>query len=276
MNFSLRHVALLTLGLATLLTGRAQTPAPATLPGCIVKYTHAGYPLSAYLHRTVLYRPDGTYIEWSVVYSASAQPPGATRAPHSGTFVYAVDPQNPANASIVYDGGTGSVSTDTLSFRTATAGSCQSTPYATAALTNFFLYPQHPLTGGTNLSARSSLAPGDTPISGFVIASGGPRWVLLRAVGVSLQHYGVSPTVTGPTFTLHNTSAVVANSAVWSADPNLTDGYKSAFSVVGASPLDAGSDESVLLLPLDPGAYTIVASAQSAGEILCEVYLLPF
>jgi hypothetical protein len=65
-------------------------------------------------------------------------------------------------------------------------------------------------------------------------------------------------------------------STVWSSDPNLVNGYNTIFSLVGAFPLNAGSDEGVLLLPLNPGAYTAVFQAGSAGAILCEVYLLPY
>lgn len=91
--------------------------------------------------------------------------------------------------------------------------------------------------------------------------------------------------VSSPSFTLYNPGPTVIGfvlswgpdtSTIWSADPNLVDGYNTIFSLVGAFPLNPRSDEGVLLLPLNPGAYTAAFQAGSAGAILCEVYLLPY
>lgn len=60
------------------------------------------------------------------------------------------------------------------------------------------------------------------------------------------------------------------------ADPNLVGGYEIVFSMVGAFPLKGGSDEGVLLVPLNPGAYTAMYQAGCTGTILCEAYILPF
>jgi hypothetical protein len=128
------------------------------------------------------------------------------------------------------------------------------------------------------VSNRCELAAGGTSISGFIIdESGGPRWVLVRAEGKSLSPYGVTDGVSNPSFTLHDSAgAVVGTSSVWSSDPNLVSGYETIFSLVGDFPLESGSDEGVLLVRLNPGAYTAVFQAGGAGTILCDVYILPF
>jgi len=132
-------------------------------------------------------------------------------------------------------------------------------------------------TGCNAVSSRCELAAGSTNITGFIIDSAGPRWVLVRAEGASLGKYGVPDGVSSPTFTLHDsTGAVVGTSSVWSSDPNLVGGYDTVFSLVGDFPLESGSDEGVLLTQLNPGGYTAVFKAGSAGSILCDVYILPF
>jgi hypothetical protein len=101
--------------------------------------------------------------------------------------------------------------------------------------------------------------------------------VLLRASGTSLGNFGVSPTVSSPSFTLYDsTQSIVDASSVWSGDPNLVNGYQTIFSLVGAFPLKPGSDEGVLLVPLNPGCYTAQFRAGSAGTMLFEAYILPF
>jgi hypothetical protein len=87
----------------------------------------------------------------------------------------------------------------------------------------------------------------------------------------------VSVTVSSPSFTVYeSTQTVLGVSSVWSSDPNLVGGYQTIFSLVGAFPLKTGSDEGVLLAPLDPGAYTAQFKAGSVGTILFEAYVLPF
>lgn len=80
-----------------------------------------------------------------------------------------------------------------------------------------------------------------------------------------------------PSFTLYDgKQTLVGQSAAWGADPNLLPGYKAIASRIGAFPLSDSSDEGVLLLPLQPGAYTAVFKVSTSGQILCETYLLPY
>jgi hypothetical protein len=265
--------------LATSGYSQAIAPAPTSLPPCLILNS------STYLYGSsselILYRADQTFdVISSVATSETTTPSGnikTTYPPVSGTYTYTVDPQNPSHATIVSNDGAVSPFSQQFYFFSPLSA----TPYlglptlGTSAWSQ--IYPEQTTNGGANVSNRCQLTAGGIAISGFVVQSNGPRWVLIRAVGASLANFGVSSTVSAPSFTLRDsTQAVVGASSVWSSDPNLKPGYSTIFSIVGAFPLNSGSDEGVLLVPLNPGAYTAVFSAGSAGTILCEVYILPY
>jgi hypothetical protein len=253
---------------------QAQVPAPASLPPCLIQYSTLKPLIHLSASRLMLYNADQTYVEINSISNGGSIPTS------TGTFTYVVDQQNPAHATIVYNGRGGSLANDELYFETANFGlegpPNQATP-AGDSFPAFTLYPRQATNGACNVSNLCQLATGSTGTCGFVVQSGGPRWVLLRAIGASLRNFGVSPTVSSPSFTLYDsTQTVQGTSSVWSSDPNLVGGYQTIFSLVGAFPLNIGSDEGVFLVPLNPGAYTAQFKAGSAGTILFEAYILPF
>jgi hypothetical protein len=256
---------------ALAVNGSAQIAAPASLPPCLIQFN--SYSLGNGNSWLILFNSDHTWLEINSHYQ---NPLGSgTIAPIQGTYTYAVDPQNPSHATIGYSATNPGF--PELYFTAPNSG--QSTPPNQISIvgTTFTLYPSQLTNGNSNFSNRCVLASGGSSILGFVVQSGGPRWVLLRAVGASLSSYGTTSGVTSPSLTVYDSSqAVMGTSTVWSADPNLVGGYQKIFSIVGAFPLSTGSDEGVLLLPLNPGAYTAAFSAGSAGTILCEAYMLPF
>ncbi len=275
---SLAHVLVL---LTLALHASADVAAPTALPPCIIQYSSGVF--NGFLTRVVVYKADSTFIELSnTSYSyvvAVGTNPYSSSAAYSGTYVYAVDPNNPAHATIQYGNVNGALANDDLYFEMPNRG--RLTVSQTASLeggSDFTVYPLHENDSGSiAFSTRCNLAAGGTVTSGLAIASGGPRWVLIRAVGASLATYGVGPTVSQPSFTLYNSGqGVVGRSSVWASDPNLVNGYKTVFSMVGEFPLKDGSDEGVLLVLLQPGTYTAEFSATSAGQILCEAYVLPY
>jgi len=260
----------------------SQVVAPTSLPTCLIQYSvhWVVWPLGS--SRLMLYNSDQTYVEidsyWTnAIYTG---PLGSgTNATRGGKFTYTVDLVNPSHARIVYDGGGGSLGYDDLYFTAATSGSpfSPSEIYYDGASAAFTLYPRQATNGACNVSNLCRLAAGGTGTCGFVVQSGGPRWVLLRAIGASLGNFGVSPAVSSPSFTLYDsTQTVQGTSSVWSFDPNLVSGYQTVFSLVGAFPLSSRSDEGALLVPLNPGAYTAQFRAGSAGKMLFEAYILPF
>lgn len=267
-------VATMALAFVFVVDCRSQVLAPTSLPPCLIQYS-SSYEVFQSDTRVVLYNSDQTF---SVIRNVLVNnETTTTAAPTSGTFTYTVDPQDSAHATITYGGNP--LSTDELYFTAAESGS-QSPPNQSVPgglYANFTLYPKQITNGACNVSSRVDLAAGGIGISGFVVKSGGPRWALVRAVGATLGKMGLSSGVSSPSFTLYDSTQTVAGtSATWSSDPNLVSGYETVFSLLGAFPLEIGSDEGVLLVPLNPGAYTAVFKAGSPGTILCEVYILPF
>jgi len=222
----------------------------------------------------ILFNSDHTWLE---INSYNQGPLGSgTSTPFQGTYTYTLDPQNPSHATIGYS--VPNPGFPELYFTATNSGEGVLPGQAIIdGPPTFTLYPSQLTNGNCNFSNRSVLPSGSTSILGFVVQSGGPRWVLLRAVSASLTTFGVSSSVTSPSLTLYDSAqAIVGTSAVWSADPNLVGGYQKIFSIVGAFPLNTASDEGVLLVPLTPGAYTAVFKGGGAGNILCEAYVLPF
>jgi len=267
---------------ALAVNGSAQVAAPVSLPPCLIQFNY--YSLGHGGSWLILFNSDHTWLEINSYYSSLLSFPisgiptsgQGTTAPTQGTYTYTVDPQNPSHATIGYS--VPNPGYPELYFTATNSG--EGVLPGQAILDGpptFTLYPSQLTNGNSNFSNRSVLAPGGTSVLGFVVQSGGPRWVLLRAVGASLSSFGVTSVVTSPSLTLYNSSqAEIGTSSVWSADPNLVGGFQKIFSIVGAFPLSTGSDEGVLLVPLNPGAYTVAFTAGSAGAILCEAYVLPF
>jgi len=252
--------------------------APASIAPSLIQYTGAAEYAKPEPSHLVLYKADGTYQEINS-YLRNLDGSITTYAPGSGTYTYSIDPLNPSHATIVYNGSTDPTTYDNLYFDSANGGLQVATQVSAAFIAQpFFRFsPGVVYNGGVNVSNRCQLTSGAVAISGFVVQSTGPRWVLLRAVGATLANFGVAGAVSTPSFTVYDsTQTSVGTSSVWSSDPNLTGGYSAIFSLVGAFPLTSGSDEGVLLVQLNPGAYTGVFKAGSSGTILCEVYILPF
>jgi len=275
MNFNERSIAALVFVFALVVDCHSQVAAPTPLPACLIQYSSSvGNGQSS--SDLVLYNSNGTF---TVINSSfSDQGTNGTNAPASGTFTYAVDPTNSAHATITY--GSGVLSPINLYFTATDSGSLVplNQIVTNASSYSFTLSPMQANSGCRAVSSRCELAAAGVSISGFIInESGGPQWVLVRAEGKSLGTYGLPDGVSSPSFTLHNSAgAVVGTSSVWSSDPNLVSGYETIFSLVGDFPLESGSDEGVLLIQLNPGAYTAVFQAGSGGSILCDVYMLPF
>lgn len=258
------------------LAAQAQTAvvAPASLAACLVKWTTTTFGMSGVSTSSelILYKPDGTWTELNTSDSITAPL-------ESGTWTYSVNGSNPAQASLSYGQSASGIP---MYFTSANQG--QTIPPNSAiptiipySIIGFTIYPFQTTNGGVNFSNRCQLTAGGTATSGFVVQSGGSRWVLVRAVGSTLGNFGMTQTVASPSFTLYNSvGAAVGTSTVWSQNSNLAAGYQSVFSMVGAFPLNSGSDEGVLLVSLNPGAYTAQFSAASAGTILCEAYLLSY
>ncbi len=126
-----------------------------------------------------------------------------------------------------------------------------------------------------NVSARAVSGTGaNTLIAGFVIAGGGTRTVLIRAIGPTLANFGVGGVLADPKLELVSGAGVkLQENDNWGGGAALV----SAFSAVGAFALSGGSRDAALLATLGPGAYTAQVSGADGGTgvALVEIYEAP-
>ncbi len=124
-----------------------------------------------------------------------------------------------------------------------------------------------------NLSCRARVGTGgDVLIAGFVVR-GGPRRLLIRAVGPTLAQFGVTGFLADPRMeiTSQATGAIVASNDDWNA------ALAPTFASVGAFALGVGSKDAAVVVTLEPGNYTAQISGvgNATGVAIVEVYDLP-
>lgn len=126
-----------------------------------------------------------------------------------------------------------------------------------------------------NVSARGTVSPGASFISGFVIGGPGPQRVLVRGIGPTLAAapFNVAGTLPNPQLTLFRGATAVKTNDDWFRDPEAAL-IREATLRAGAFALGASSLDAALLLYLEPGAYTAQVSgpANATGIVLLEVY----
>ena len=118
-----------------------------------------------------------------------------------------------------------------------------------------------------NISTRGLVGTGQGQLIGGFIITGGPKLVLIRAMGPTLAAVGVSPALANPMLTLYAGGNQLAANDDWRTNPNVAD--------IIASGIAPGDDlEAALLIRLEPGAYTTVVSGagDTTGIGLVEIY----
>lgn len=148
---------------------------------------------------------------------------------------------------------------------------------ASVAGASYALFTSEPATGAQNVSNRVCLHPDDTAISGFVV--GEWRWVLVRGIGPSLAEFGVENVVPDVTVGMYQGENLIASNEGWGERGPDSEGLSIAFDLAGAFALEEGSNDSALFLLVESGSYTIHVNSPSMtepGEVLIEVYILPF
>jgi hypothetical protein len=118
-----------------------------------------------------------------------------------------------------------------------------------------------------NISTRGLVGTGQGQLIGGFIITGGPKLVMIRAMGPSLAAAGVSPALANPAVTLYAGGNQLATNDDWKTNANVAD--------IMASGIAPNDDlESALLIQLEPGAYTTVVSGSgdTTGIGLVEVY----
>ncbi len=132
-----------------------------------------------------------------------------------------------------------------------------------------------PTTRLLNISTRGYVGSDSALVSGFVISEEGPRTVLIRAIGPTLENFGVSGALTNPTLTLYSGETALTSNDDW-ADSDASN-IATVGSTVGAFSLENGTADAALLVTLSPGVYTAQADSadDSSGLALVEIYLVP-
>jgi hypothetical protein len=118
-----------------------------------------------------------------------------------------------------------------------------------------------------NISTRGLVGTGQGQLIGGFIITGGPKLVMIRAMGPSLTAAGVSPALANPSIVLYAGGTQLASNDDWKTNANVADIIAS-----GIAPTD--DLEAALLIRLEPGAYTTVVSGAggTTGIGLVEVY----
>jgi sugar lactone lactonase YvrE len=125
-----------------------------------------------------------------------------------------------------------------------------------------------------NVSARTHVGTGENIlIAGFTIGGSTPRNLLIRAIGPTLELFGVTGFLANPRLDVFSGSSIIYANDDWAGEPALLATSNS----VGAFPLSATSRDAVVLVSLAPGSYTaqITGVAGTTGVALIEIYEAP-
>ncbi len=112
-------------------------------------------------------------------------------------------------------------------------------------------------------------------IPGFVVGGDGTLRVLIRAVGPTLQTFGVGDALANPRLSLLSGSTTVATNDDWATGNSVAE-LQAVAAHVGAFPLPLGSRDAALVVSLSPGAYTVTVNGANAtvGTALFELYVV--
>jgi len=134
------------------------------------------------------------------------------------------------------------------------------------------------LTRLVNVSSRAFVGVGDeVVIPGFIVQGDLPTRVLIRAIGPGLIKQDVAGVLEFPEITVYDFfGEVIAQNDGWGNLWN-PETINEASALVGAQPIDEGSEDAALILDLEPGLYTVKVSGenQTSGVALVEVFAIP-
>jgi len=118
-----------------------------------------------------------------------------------------------------------------------------------------------------NIATRGFVNIGQGQLIGGFIIRGGPKLVLIRALGPSLSAAGVNPVLADPQIQLFQNTTLVKQNNDWQSAANASD-----MIATGIPPQNA--KEAAILIRLEPGNYTTVVSGadNGTGIALVEVY----
>ena len=140
------------------------------------------------------------------------------------------------------------------------------------ALTEIYLTSERADSTVSNISSRAFVGTGENVMIGSVIVEGsGKVDLVMRALGPSLERYGVTAPLADPSIALYD-----GNGAVLASNNDWQDNHRQAASITSAAVAPPRSAESAIAVALAPGAYTAVVSGKDngSGVALFEAYQL--
>jgi hypothetical protein len=154
------------------------------------------------------------------------------------------------------------------------AGNVDSATQDVVATDDFMFSEPMPLnTDATlvNMANRARIGAGeDVSVTGFVIGGTQPKAILVRVAGPSLANFGVTGAIANPQLAVMSGNQVVATNDDWGNKPEI----QQAWAKNGAFPFAQNSTDAAVIVVLNPGPYSVVASGvnNSAGVALTEIY----
>ena len=121
-----------------------------------------------------------------------------------------------------------------------------------------------------NISTRGFVGTGQNVLIGGFVIGGGPKLVLIRALGPGLANYGITAPLMDPTVTLYQGQKVLETNTGWQNQAN--SGTVAQIQATHLAPPNAGDD--AILVQLEEGAYTteVVGASGDTGTALVEIY----
>jgi hypothetical protein len=118
-----------------------------------------------------------------------------------------------------------------------------------------------------NISTRGFVNTGQGQLIGGFIIRGGPKLVLIRALGPTLAAFGISPVLADPKVQLFQNQTLLRENNDWQSAANASE-------ITATTIPPTNSKESAILIRLEPGNYTTVVTGADGGTgiALVEVY----
>lgn len=120
-----------------------------------------------------------------------------------------------------------------------------------------------------NIATRGFVNTGQGQLIGGFIIRGGPKLVLIRAVGPSLAAAGVNPVLADPQIRLFQNNTLLRQNNDWQSAPNASE-------ITATTIPPSNAKEAAILVRLEPGNYTTVVDGADGGTgiALVEVFEL--
>ena len=118
-----------------------------------------------------------------------------------------------------------------------------------------------------NISTRGFVNTGQGQLIGGFIIRGGPKMVLIRALGPSLAQFGVNPVLADPQLKVFQNTTLIRQNDNWQSAANANE-------VTATTLAPTNAKEAAILIRLEPGNYTTVVDGadNGTGIALVEVF----